>query len=123
MTVGAATASAIIVALVVIVSLPGYDPRSAAAGILCTAAYFLLTLAHTGVRVARKTYVVDLASGDLRTTYVAVSNTTMGIVLLAVGAVSSGLAAWGVEAALLLLAAMGLAGVVASLRLPEVSRG
>src|SRR5690606_16931020 len=37
--------------------------------------YLVLALAHTGVRVARKTYVVDMAGEDLRTSYVAVSNT------------------------------------------------
>ncbi|MGV0835237.1 MFS transporter [Mycolicibacterium thermoresistibile] len=122
MTVGAAVASTIIVVLVLIVSLPGFPGESAWHHLLFVATYLLITLAHTGVRVGRKTYVVDMATGDLRTTYVAVSNTAMGVILLAVGGISSALAATGLEWALLFLAAMGLVGVVASARLPEVSR-
>lgn len=123
MTVGAGIASAIIVALVLIVSLPGFTGETAWSSWLFAAVYFLLTLMHTGVRVGRKTYVIDMAEGDLRTTYVAVSNTAMGFILLVVGGVSAALAAVGVEWALLFLAAMGLVGVFASAGLPEVSRG
>ena len=86
-------------------------------------AYFLLTITHTGVRVARKTYVVDMATGDQRTEYVAVSNTAMGVLLLIAGAVSSALALLGPEAALLFLAGLGLLGVVAGRSLEEVSVG
>lgn len=90
--------------------------------VLFTSGYFLLTLLHTGVRVARKTYVVDLAAGDLRTTYVAVSNSAMGVVLLLVGAVSSLLAVIGIVWALVFLAGLGFIGVAAGATLPEVSR-
>src|SRR5699024_2559170 len=76
----------------------------------------------TGVRVARKTYVVDLAARDLRTTYVAVSDSAMGVVLLLVGAVSSLLAVIGIEGALVFLAGAGFIGVAAGATLPEVSR-
>ena len=121
MSVGAAVASAVVVALVLVVVL--LDPTvSPWADLLFVGSYFLLTLMHTGVRVGRKTYVVDLAEGDLRTTYVAVSNTAMGIVLLVVGGISSALAAVAVEWALLFLAGLGLLGVVMSARLPDVSR-
>ena len=85
------------------------------------AAYLLLALAHTGARLGRKTYVVDLAEGNKRTDYVAVSNTAIGILLLATGALTSVLALAGVEAALLGLAVLGLAGVGVSGSLPEVS--
>lgn len=50
-------------------------------------AYFVLSVAHSGVRVGRKTYVVNLATGNKRTDYVAISNTTIGVLLLAVGSV------------------------------------
>ena len=42
-------------------------------------AYFTLSVAHSGVRVGRKTYVVDLATGNKRTDYVAISNTVIGV--------------------------------------------
>lgn len=50
-------------------------------------AYFVLSVAHSGVRIGRKTYVVNLASGNQRTDYVAISNTTIGVLLLLVGSV------------------------------------
>lgn len=123
MSVGAALASAIIIAAVVVEALPGFDTGGWIGNLFFTVVYFALTLTHTGVRVARKTYVVDMAEGDRRTIYVAVSNSAMGIVLLVVGGISSLLAAGGVAWALLFLAALGLVGVFAGARLPEVSRG
>lgn len=117
MTGGAAAASAIILALLA----AGQVEALADASWLFIAAYFLLTVTHTGVRVARKTYVVDMATGDQRTEYVAVSNTAMGVLLLITGAVSSALAQVGPEAALLFLAGLGLIGVVAGRSLAEVS--
>jgi hypothetical protein len=88
---------------------------------LYPATYLLLALAHTGARLGRKTYVVDLAEGNKRTDYVAVSNTAMGLLLLVTGVLTSAVALLGVEAALLVLAALGFAGVVVSGALPEVS--
>ncbi len=121
MSVGAALASAVIVALVLVVSLPAFSDESPWADLLFVVSYFLLTLLHTGVRVGRKTYVVDMAEGDRRTMYVAVSNSAMGVILLLVGAISSLLAVASVEWALLFLAAMGVVGVFAARRLPDVS--
>lgn len=123
MSVGAGLASAIIIATVAIVALPGFTGSGWLGNAVFIGAYFLLTLTHTGVRVGRKTYIVDMAEGDRRTTYVAVSNSAMGVILLVVGAVSSALAVVHIFWALLFLAAMGLAGVFAGARLPDVSRG
>lgn len=123
MTSGAAIASAIILVLVPVVSSPGFSGETMWGSAVFIGAYFLLTLTHTGIRVGRKTYVIDMAEGDLRTTYVAVSNSAMGLILLVVGGLSSLLALLGVEWALLFLALLGLVGVVGGGRLPEVSRG
>lgn len=82
--------------------------------------YFLLAVAHSGMRLGRKTYLVDMASGDKRTDYVAVSNTVIGVALLAAGAFSAGLAYISVPFAVFALALMALAGTVICLRLPEV---
>lgn len=123
MAFGAAVASAVILVLVLVVSLPGFTGTTAWGSALFIGCYFLLALTHTGIRVGRKTYVVDVAEGDLRTTYVAVSNSAMGLILLVVGGVSSLLAVFGVVWALVFLAALGLVGVVAGGGLPEVSRG
>ncbi|MFO7779227.1 MAG: MFS transporter [Nitriliruptoraceae bacterium] len=83
--------------------------------------YLLLALVHHGARIGRKTYVVDLAEGNKRTDYVAVSNTTIAVLLLIAGGLTSALAIIGPEAALAALAALGLLGVVVSGALPEVS--
>ncbi len=82
--------------------------------------YFCLSVVHEGVRVGRKTYVLDLAGGQKRTDYVAVGNTLIGILLLAVGVLTAVLAHFSVELALALFGGMGAAGAVLALRLPEV---
>src|SRR5699024_8165409 len=123
MTIGAAFASLVLVTLVLVVEVLDVGGGSVGAYVLFVGCYLLVTLTHTGVRIGRKTYVVDLAEGDLRTTYVAVSNSAMGLILLVVGALSSALAPLGIAWALLFLAGLGLLGVVGSARLPEVSRG
>jgi hypothetical protein len=85
--------------------------------------YFTLALVHTAARVGRKTYVVDLGEGNDRTDYVAISNTLMAVLLLAVGGLTSALSTLGPGVALLALAIIGALGVPAALSLPEVSAG
>jgi len=82
-------------------------------------AYFALSVAHSGVRVGRKTYVVDLATGNKRTDYVAISNTVIGVVLLLVGSVGALSPVIGNDGVIVLLAFMGLAGAVLGAKLPE----
>ena len=89
-------------------------------GWACVAGYFALSIAHAGVRIGRKTYLVDMAQGNRRTDYVAVSNTVIGFALLGVGLLSGAAALVSVETALTLLGLMGLAGVVTTWNLPEV---
>ncbi len=83
-------------------------------------AYFALSVAHGGVRVGRKTYVVDLAAGNRRTDYVAVSNTIIGIVLLLAGATGALTTVIDTGGVILVLSLMGLAGSVLASRLPEL---
>jgi hypothetical protein len=87
--------------------------------LLYPGAYLLLALCHTGSRIGRKTYVIDLADGNKRTDYVAVSNAAMGVLLLVAGAISAVIATFGPEAALLFLAILGVAAVPVGLSLPE----
>ncbi|MCK0112862.1 MFS transporter [Ornithinimicrobium sp. F0845] len=116
---GAGAASAVIAGFLLLLLVPALREG----WWLYPVTYLLLALTHTGVRVARKTYVVDLAEGDQRTEYVAVANTAMGVLLLVAGALSGGLALLGEEVALLFLGILGLGGVLVSRTLPEVSRG
>ena len=81
--------------------------------------YLLLSIAHQGVRVGRKTYVVDIAEGNRRTDYVAVSNTAIGAILLLTGALGALAASFSVPLVILGLSSMGLAGVVVASRLPD----
>ena len=115
----AGVASTVIVALVL-------SARLAPAGVnvwVMPLGFFLVNLAHTAVRVSRKTYLVDMADGDKRTMITGASNTVMGVVLLVVGAVSSAIAVLGPQAALIFLAVVGYAGVIGARNLKEVSAG
>lgn len=82
--------------------------------------YFLLVVGHSGMRVGRKTYLVDMAGGTKRTDYVAVSNSVIGVALLLAGVLSAGLAYISVPFAVFALALMALAGTWICLRLPDV---
>lgn len=82
-------------------------------------AYFLLSVAHAGVRLGRKTHLVDIASADNRATYVAVSNTIIGIMLVIGGAFAGAAASFGPAGAIFILALVSLIGAVAALRLSE----
>ncbi len=83
------------------------------------AMYFLLSVAHSGVRVGRKTYVVDLASGNRRTDYVSVGNTLIGALLLVAGSIGALSAVIGVTGVVTVLAGMGAAGSLLCLLLKE----
>ena len=83
-------------------------------------AFFVLAIAHAGVRIGRKTYLVDMAGGTKRTDYTAVSNTVIGVLLLAVGGISAGIALLGNDWALLVLGGMGMSGVLLACRLADV---
>jgi len=83
-------------------------------------AFFILGIAHSGVRLGRKTYIVDMAGGNKRTDYVAVSNTVIGLILLLtgfVGALAGLISAAGV---ILVLSLFGIAGALLAHKLPEV---
>ncbi|WP_291314898.1 MFS transporter [Corynebacterium sp. UBA2622] len=83
--------------------------------------FFLVNLAHTSVRVARKTYLVDMADGARRTMITGASNTIMGVILLVMGGISSLVAHFGPEPTLLFLAVVGFIGVFGASNLEDVS--
>ncbi|MGB5743916.1 MAG: MFS transporter, partial [Sedimenticolaceae bacterium] len=83
--------------------------------------FMSLTIMHSGVRLGRKIYLVDMATAQTRAAYVAVSNSVIGVMML-VGGLVGLLGDWlGVAAVIALLAAGALRAAVESLRLPEVS--
>jgi len=84
-------------------------------------AFFLLGVAHAGVRLGRKTYLVDMAEGSRRTDYVAVSNSVIGVLLLATGLLGALVSLISVQLTVGLLGLAGVLGAVVSLRWREVS--
>lgn len=118
MAYGSAAASAVIV---LVVAAAHFSPDRLAPFAL-PLGFFLIQVAHTAVRVARKTYIVDMAEGNQRTRYTGAANTIMGLILLIVGMVSGVIAIFGASITLLFLAAVGVIGVVGATRLDDVSR-
>ncbi|MGM7319646.1 MFS transporter [Idiomarina sp. ST10R2A5] len=88
---------------------------------VAAALLFSSAVAHHGARVGRKTYLVDMATQDNRAQLTAVSNTVMGVVLLAGLLLGWVDAAYGVAAVLWVLAAIGVIATFTALRLPDVS--
>lgn len=115
-----AGASSAIVGLALI-SFVALSPTLATSAWLYPVFYFLLAVSHAGVRLGRKTYIVDLAGGNRRTDYVAVSNSVIGVVLLLAGSVGALATVISSSGVILILATMGLSGALLSARLPEVS--
>tara|TARA_R100000900_G_scaffold15508_1_gene13577 strand:+ start:114566 stop:115894 length:1329 start_codon:yes stop_codon:yes gene_type:complete len=87
-----------------------------AAGLL-----FLASVSHHGVRVGRKTYLVDMAGSDKRASYTAVSNTVIGVFLFAGAGLGVLDAVYGTAAVLLLLSAVAVLAIWRALALPAVS--
>jgi hypothetical protein len=82
-------------------------------------AYFLLCVAHDGVRLGRKTYLIDMATPGNRASYVAVSNTIIGVALIFGGAAGSAAAMTGAGGAILILSLVAVAAAIAAWQLDE----
>ena len=84
---------------------------------------FGLMIAYQGVRLGRSTHLVDMADKDTRAAYTALSNTIIGLLLLAGGAFSL-IANWfGGEVVLAIMAGMSGLAILAAWGLEEVQRG
>jgi predicted MFS family arabinose efflux permease len=81
--------------------------------------YFLLNIAHAGVRVGRKTHLIDIATAENRASYVAVSNTFIGVMLIAGGAFGGIASLAGPVAVIVLLSTISLFAAGAAWRLAE----
>jgi hypothetical protein len=95
-------------------------PRWSALPWLLPAAYLVLSVAHAGIRIGRKTYLVDMAQGTKRTDYVSVSNTVIGVLLLVTGGVGALASLISVEAVLIMFGLMGALGTLSAVRLSDV---
>lgn len=87
---------------------------------LLPAMLFVLMVAHQGVRLGRTVHVVDMADLDSRATYTALSNSVVGVLLLA-GGVFGVIAQWlGVGIVLTLFTLMAAMAILAAAGLDEV---
>lgn len=84
-------------------------------------AFFVLEVIHNGVRLGRKTYVVDMADGNKRTDYVATSNTLIGFILLLVGGLGLLAQVIGAAGMVAIFAGMASLGAFWATKLPEVT--
>ncbi|MCH7228720.1 MFS transporter [Haloferula sp. A504] len=84
--------------------------------------FLVFNIGYAGVRLGRKTWVVDAVEGDRRTDYVSASNTLIAVLILATGLLHSPLQAWSPLASLGLYCAMCLAGAGAAVRLRRLGR-
>jgi MFS family permease len=116
----ASTLAAVVTLLVVIYSSSSPISELVSGAVFYPLAFFLLGVAHAGVRTGRKTQLIDMASGNKRTDYVSVSNTCLGIVLLIVGIIGAAIASISIQAVLLFMAALSLGGAITSFRLKQV---
>jgi predicted MFS family arabinose efflux permease len=81
---------------------------------------FLCAVAHQGARIGRKTYLVDLADGDNRAAYTAVSNTVLGLFLFSGAGLGLVDAAFGTRSVLWLLVGIGVLAILRSVSLRRV---
>ncbi|NVD29000.1 MFS transporter [Parasphingorhabdus flavimaris] len=92
-------------------------------GFILPVLLFGLMIAYQGVRLGRSTHLVDMADKDTRAAYTALSNTIIGLLLLA-GGVFSLIANWfGGEVVLAIMAGMSGLAILAAWGLEEVQRG
>lgn len=81
---------------------------------------FVLMIAHQGVRLGRSVHVVDMADRDNRATYTALSNSMVGLILLA-GGVFGVIAQWlGIGAVLAIFTSMAALAILAAGGLDDV---
>lgn len=85
------------------------------------AGFFVLSIAHAGVRLGRKTYLVDMAGGNKRTDYTSVSNTVIGVLLLVTGGLTALVSMVSDVAVIFMLGLMGLAGAISAVGLKDVT--
>lgn len=83
--------------------------------------FFVVSIFYAGVRLGRKTYLVDMISGD-KSAYVAVGNTFIGLALLLMGSLGLFAESFGPSGAIGILGTISLVASFVAWRLREVSR-
>ena len=102
------------------VSIARWFPEIAVSQWIWPTLFFLMNIGYEGVRIGRKTYVVDISDGADRTDYVSASNTVIAVVLLVFGAIAAMLQVFGPTSALLMFSVMCSLGSALAFRLKSV---
>ncbi len=84
--------------------------------------FFVAGFAHAGIRLGRKTYLVDAAPEKERPLYVAVSNTLVGLVTVLSAVFGFGADLFGVEWLIAFFALLMIGGIIVSLTLPDADK-
>ncbi len=95
-------------------------PEGSISALILPALLFTLMIAHQGVRLGRSVHVIDMADLDNRATYTALSNSVVGLLLLAGGAFGVIAQLFGISVVLALFAVMAAMAIVAASKLEEV---
>ncbi len=81
--------------------------------------FFILSVAHAGVRTGRKTYSLDVKEGQGRTELVGFSNTAIGLILLGFGALYAALTPILTFSVVYIMSGMLFCAIIASVILPD----
>lgn len=84
--------------------------------------FVIIGIAEAGVRLGRKTYLVDGAPAGEKGLYAAFSNTATGALTVIAGAAGASVLAFGVEPTILLLGVLGALSALACARMPEADQ-
>ncbi len=90
--------------------------------VVYTSVFVTLGVAEAGVRLGRKTYLVDAAPKDERPLYVAFGNTSTGVLALLGGGFGVVAQILGIDALIMLLLLLSLGGALMAWRMPEADR-
>ncbi|HKJ95906.1 MAG TPA: MFS transporter [Gammaproteobacteria bacterium] len=108
--------AAVIAALAVMI---GHLPDGLRSPYSYALVFVLLGIAEQGVRLGRKTYLVDGAPAEERPLYVAFANTVVGLMAVVGGGLGVLAQVWSPEGVLLTLGVFGLLGGLAAFFMPE----
>ena len=82
--------------------------------------FFLISVGYSGVRIGRKTYVVDISGDEKRIDYVSASNTLIALMLIALGAVGSAIQSIDTVWALVFFSVLAMLGSALTFWLKKV---
>ncbi len=105
-----------IVALII-----GFLPEQIQSPYLYGIVFLLIGFSESGVRLGRKTYLIDATTQKNRATYVAFGNSIIGVITIISGLIGLIAQYISIDAVIILLIALGILGSLISLNLPEAS--